>query len=146
MIAAQLRQHALPNALLAVPLVESGYRNLAQGPNPQHGAGIWMFVKPAAKRFGLQVEGRDQRLDIAAETTAAMKMFASLHTEFGNWGFVLLAYNGGSALVHKAVREQGVTDALTATRLGYQNDPNYVPRVMAAIIVVNNTRRLGLQD
>lgn len=147
MISAQLRQHALPSALLAVPLVESGYRNIAQGPNPRHGAGIWMFVKPAAKRFGLDVEqGRDQRLDVAAETAAAMKMFSSLHAEFSNWGFVLLAYNGGSALVRRAISEKGVTDALTATRLGYQNDPNYVPRVMAAIIVLNNTRRLGLQD
>jgi beta-lactamase regulating signal transducer with metallopeptidase domain len=147
MISARLREHALPAALLAVPLVESGYRNLAQGNDARHGAGLWMFIAPTARRFGLEVKpGRDQRLDVKAETTAAMEMFSTLHAEFGNWGLTLLSYNAGSALVRKALTAKGVTDAFTAARAGYQNDTDYVARVMAAIIVLNNVQRLDLQD
>jgi beta-lactamase regulating signal transducer with metallopeptidase domain len=145
LIATRLAEHGLPAELLAVPLVESGYRNLAQSPNPRHGAGIWMFIKPTARRFGLSVEaGQDERLNIASETEAAMRMFSSLHAEFGDWSFALLAYNGGSELARRAVRNTGATDAFFAARQGYENDSGYVARVTAAVIVLKNSERLQI--
>lgn len=146
LITAQLTRHALPRELLAVPLVESGYRNLAQGPDARHGAGIWMFIEPTARRFGLTVEdAQDQRLDVASETEAAMRMFSTLHAEFDDWSFALLAYNGGSDLVRRAVRDTGATDAFRAAEHGYENDPRYVARVTAAVIVLKNSKRLQLR-
>jgi len=143
LIAARLAEHGLPSELLAVPLIESGYRNLAQSPNPRHGAGIWMFIKPTARRFGLSVEaGQDERLNIASETEAAARMFSSLHAEFGDWSFALLAYNIGSAQVHRAVRKTGATDAFFAAGHGFENDPGYLARVTAAVIVLKNSQRL----
>jgi membrane-bound lytic murein transglycosylase D len=145
LISARLAQHGLPQELLAVPLVESGYRNLAQSDNPRHGAGIWQFIKPTARQYGLKVEeGQDERLNIASETDAAMKMFANLHAEFGDWSFALLAYNAGSWRVWQGIREVGATDAFMAAQHGYENDRGYVPRVMAAIIVLKNLHRLQL--
>jgi beta-lactamase regulating signal transducer with metallopeptidase domain len=145
LISARLAEHGLPAELLAVPLVESGYRNLAQGANPPHSAGIWQFIRPTARRFGLAVEaGQDERLNVASETEAAMRMFSSLHQEFGDWGFALLAFNGGSDLVHRAVRDAGATDAFLAAEYGYENDRGYVARVTAAAIVLKNSRRLQL--
>ena len=145
LISARLTQHGLPSELLAVPLVESGYRNLAQGANPQHGAGIWMFIKPTARHFGLTVETwRDERLDVASETEAAMRMFSGLHSEFGDWSFALLAYNGGSDLVRRAVRDGGAPDAFWAAQQGYENDRGYLARVTAAVIVLKNMHRLQL--
>jgi membrane-bound lytic murein transglycosylase D len=56
----ELKWHALPTELLAVPLVESGYRNLAPKIGP--GAGLWMFVVPTARGNGLEVSAdRDER-------------------------------------------------------------------------------------
>lgn len=145
LIAARLAEHGLPSELMAVPLVESGYRNLAQSPNPRHGAGIWMFIEPTARRFGLSVEaGQDERLDIASETEAAMRMFSSLHAEFGDWSFTLLAYNGGSEMARRAVRNAGATDAFMATQHGFENDAGYLARVMAAVIVLKNSQRLAI--
>jgi membrane-bound lytic murein transglycosylase D len=147
MISAQLRQKGLPLELLAVPLVESGYRNFATGPEERDSAGIWMFIVPTAKRFGLTIaDGRDERLDVASETQAALKMLSDLHTEFGDWGLALLAYNGGTALVKRAINEGGATDAFMAARMGYENDPGYIERISAALIVLKNRRRLGLPD
>lgn len=146
-IAARLTEHGLPKELLAVPLVESGYRNLEQAPNARYGAGIWMFIKPTARRFGLTVEGaNDERLNVASETEAAMRMFSKLHAEFGDWSFALLAYNGGSDLVHRAVRDAGATDAFLAAEHGYENERGYVARVTAAVIVLKNSSQLRLTE
>jgi beta-lactamase regulating signal transducer with metallopeptidase domain len=145
LISARLAQHGLPGELLAVPLVESGYRNIPQGPNARHGAGIWMFIRPTAQRFGLTVErDQDERLDVAAETEAAMQMFSALYAEFGDWSLALLAYNAGADLVRRAVRETGVRDAFAAAERGYENDPGYVARVTAAVIVLRNSSQLQL--
>jgi beta-lactamase regulating signal transducer with metallopeptidase domain len=144
LISHRLAQYGLPQELLAVPIAESGYRNLPQGdPNP--GAGIWQFIKPTARRYGLEVEaGRDERLNVASETEAAMKMFSNLHAEFGDWSFALLAYNAGSWRVWQGIREVGARDAFMAAQHGYENDRGYVPRVMAAVIVLKNMHRLQL--
>jgi membrane-bound lytic murein transglycosylase D len=139
MIEARLWRHGLPAELLAVPLVESGYRNLAQGENPAHGAGLWMFIKPTARAFGLTVdETRDDRLNRELETDAAMRMFSQLYGEFADWNLALLAYNGGTKLVRKGMDESGSRDAFELTRRGYQNDPGYLARTMAAVIVLRN--------
>jgi membrane-bound lytic murein transglycosylase D len=84
-------------------------------------------------------------LNVASETEAAMRMFSNLHAEFGDWSFALLAYNGGSDLVRRAVRDAGATDAFRAAEHGYENDPRYVARVTAAAIVLKNSSRLQLR-
>jgi hypothetical protein len=138
-ISEQLARHQMPLELLAVPLVEAGYRNQPQGPDPRHGAGLWMFIAPTARRFGLTVEaGRDDRLDVAAETRAAIRLFSELHREFDDWGLALLAYNAGSARVERAIDQSGSRDVWTLIARGHQNDLGYVPRVMAAILVLKN--------
>jgi membrane-bound lytic murein transglycosylase D len=139
LLSQQLAGHGMPLELLAVPLAEAGYRNLPQDGNPRHGAGLWMFVAPTARAFGLRVDSqRDERLDVAAETGAAIRLFSSLHREFDDWGLALLAYNAGSARVERAIVQTGSRDVWTLIDRGYENDPDYVPRVMAAILILEN--------
>jgi membrane-bound lytic murein transglycosylase D len=143
LISGRLAHFGLPPELLAVPIVESGYRNLRQGTNPAHGAGVWMFIKPTARSFGLTVEAaQDDRLDVALETDAALRMLSRLHAEFDDWGLALLAYNGGRELVKRGIRETGSRDAYQLVRKGYENDSGYVPRTMAAVIVLRNADAL----
>lgn len=143
MIEAKLWRYGLPMELLAVPLVESGYRNLRQEENPVRAAGLWQFIRPTARAFGLTVDDtRDDRLDPQLETDAAVKMFSQLYSEFADWNLALLAYNGGARLVRKGIDESGSRDAFHLTQRGYQNDPRYLPRVMAAIIVLRNEHLL----
>ena len=138
----KLDQLGLPAELLAVPLVESGYRNRPQDGNPRHGAGIWMFIAPTARTFGLQVDAtEDDRLNPALETDAATRLLSQLMAEFGDWNLALLAFNGGSDFVNRSMQEAGTRDAFELTRLGYENDPRYLARVMATIIVMKNASR-----
>ena len=141
MIADKLSRGGLPLELLAVPLVESGYRNRPQDANPRHGAGLWMFIGSSARAYGLTVdETRDDRLDPALETDAAVQYFSKLSADFGDWGLALLAYNTGSSFVHQAISGAGTYDAFELARRDFQNDPHYVARVMAAIIVMKNAQ------
>jgi len=134
-----LLRHDLPLELLAVPLVEGGYRNQPQGADPRHGAGLWMFIAPTARRFGLTVDAhRDDRLDVAAETDAAMRHLSGLYHQFNDWGLALLAFNAGSARVERAIAQTGSRDVWTLIARGHENDAGYVPRVMAAILILEN--------
>jgi len=139
LIAEQIARHDLPLELLAVPLVESGYRNLPQSSTEKRGAGVWMFIQSTARRFGLIVDSQnDDRLDVAAETVAAMRLLGSLYKQYGDWGLALLAYNAGSKQVDKAIRETGSRDVWEITAHGHENDKDYLPRVMAAVLVIKN--------
>jgi beta-lactamase regulating signal transducer with metallopeptidase domain len=143
LITQRLYQRGLPAELLAVPLVESGYRNRPQDANPRHGAGIWMFIEPTARTMSLTIDGtRDDRLNLALETDAATQLLSRLNAEFGDWGLALLAYNGGSAFVDRSIRETGTRDAFEIAQLGYERDPHYLARVMATIILMKNARLL----
>ena len=71
----ELQKYGLPSALAAVPLVESGYQNRPQRSGV--GAGLWMFIRSTARRYGLEVSGQhDERLNVSTETRAAAQMFA----------------------------------------------------------------------
>lgn len=139
LIEAKLAQYGLPSALMAVPLVESGYRNLPATSKVGNGAGVWMFIAPTARRYALRVdEQMDERLNVAAETDAAMRMLADLHRHFGDWNLALLAYNVGNATVERGIREMGSRDAWSIAGQGYENDYDYLPRVMAGILILSN--------
>jgi len=138
-ISEQLERYGLPPELIAVPLVESGYRNLPAGKDPRHGAGLWMFVESTARRLGLEVtESKDERLSVQEETTAAMRLLSSLQLRFHEWNLTLLAYNTGQRRVERGISETGSTDAWDLVGRGYENDPNYLPRVMAVILIIRN--------
>lgn len=138
-----LDQYQLPHELLAVPLVESGYRNLPDDGNASHGAGIWMFTAGTAREFGLRVNATvDERLDVTLETDAAMRVLGGLNLQFRDWGLALLGYNAGPRFVTKAISQVGSRDVWQLIREGYENDPRYVASVMAVALIMQNPSSL----
>jgi beta-lactamase regulating signal transducer with metallopeptidase domain len=137
----QLGRYGLPSQLRVVPFTESGYQNLPA--RTGRGAGMWMFVAPTARRYGLAVSAqRDERLDVAAETGAAMRMFSDLRRRFGNWPLALMAYNAGSAQVDAAMHATRTRDAWALYRAGYGNDPDYLARTTALMLILAHPRLL----
>ena len=127
-----LHRYDLPMALAAVPLTESGYRNLgaadADGTVTDSlapgipGRGLWMFIPETARTYGLTVaDTRDDRLDPVAETDAAMRLLSDLYTEFGDWPLALAGYNQGAAHVRAAIQTGGTEDAWALRRAGLLN-------------------------
>ena len=139
LITTAIARYGLPAELMAVPLVESGYRNLPPSDNSRQGAGLWMFIEPTARRFGLAIDGDiDERLDVALETDAAMRMLGGLHERFDDWGLALLAYNAGERMVEEAMRATGLRDPWQAIERGFENDADYLARVMAIALIMKN--------
>lgn len=135
MIDAKLQQYKLPIELLAVPIVESGYQNM----NSSQGAGIWMFIKNTARRYGLRVDAQhDDRFNTDLETVAAMRYLGSNYTRFNDWLLAIVAYNAGETSVQDGIDATGSRDAWTLIDQGYDGDKDYLAQVMAAAIILKN--------
>ncbi|MCB9742484.1 MAG: transglycosylase SLT domain-containing protein [Alphaproteobacteria bacterium] len=129
-----LARHGVPLALLAVPLVESGWRNLPASANPMGAAGLWQFIPPTAKDYGLVVEGEvDERLDPALASDAAARLLADLHHRFDDWGLALAAYNVGAQRVELAMKAQQTRDVHALIASGAL--PDYANAVYAAALL-----------
>jgi beta-lactamase regulating signal transducer with metallopeptidase domain len=142
-ISEKIAQYGLPNELLAIPIVESGYQNLKQNSNPGHGAGIWMFIESTAREFGLRIDEQvDDRLDVQKETDAAMRLLASNHLKFQDWGLAVLSYNTGRRTVRNGIEATGSRDPWTLIQAGYENDKGYLASVIAAALIIKNPSSL----
>lgn len=142
LISKKIARHKLPQELLAVPLVESGYQNIHS--ERGWGSGLWMFVKPTAKSFGLKVNDRtDQRLNVKLSTEAALKYLKSNHKMFKDWQLALLAYNMGEYRTKAAIKSTKTRDAWKLIRKGHHGDKEYLAKVMAVVIIMKNQNVLN---
>jgi membrane-bound lytic murein transglycosylase D len=139
-ISGEIERYKHPKQLLAVPLIESGYRNL---PEKEHqlprmtiqSAGLWQFIRQTARNYGLRVGGKVyDRQDVKLSTDAAMRYLARNHDEFKHWYLSLAAYNQGEGFVRNAIAKGGTRDAFKLIEQGHLGD--YLVHLMAAAIVV----------
>lgn len=143
LVGEQIRKYGLPEEIMALPLIESGYQNLPESRNSAwptwKAAGVWQFVRETARNYGLVVnEQRDDRLNVELETDAAMRYLQSNYLRFKDWPLATLAYNMGENAVQKGMNALGSKDAWTLIRKGYQGDKDYLPKLMAAILIMKN--------
>ncbi len=144
MIEAKLVQYNAPKELMAIALVESGYKNLPQSPNKSWGAGLWMFIESTAKRYGMRVDSVvDERLNPEVETDAAMRYLTSNNLWFSDWLLAIQAYNTGENTVQKAIDSSGTKDVWTLIRAGLPTDKDYLARVMAVVLILKNPEILN---
>lgn len=139
MIESKLEQANLPIELLAVPLVESGYRNEAY--SSMKAAGIWQFIASTARRCGLKVNSRvDERRNPVRLTDAAVCYYTKLHAIFQNWHVALAAYNFGEHHMVRAISTAGHNDVFRLGREGQlgREGKNYLSKIMAGMIILKN--------
>ena len=135
----KIKEYGVPMEFLAIPLVESGYRNLNQNTNEFRGAGLWMFIPSTARAFGLTVsEEVDERMDIDILTDAAMRYLQANERRFDDWQLSVLAYNIGEQNVQKSIEKAGSRDVWDVSRAFFRNGNNYYAEFMAAVIIMKN--------
>jgi membrane-bound lytic murein transglycosylase D len=135
MVERKMRQYGVPSALLAVPFVESAWRNLKPQP-PDTGVGLWQFVGPTARAYGLRVDANvDERLEPAKATDAAMRLLAAHRRRFRSWALSVVAYNGGEGATRRAIARVG-RDPWKVVAAGAETERGYLAKVFAAALVL----------
>lgn len=146
MIRAVFRSHGLPEELAYVAMIESGFNPLAVS---RAGAkGLWQFMAPTARRYGLQVDRWvDERLDPEKSTVAAARYLRDLFEQFGSWFLAKAAYNAGELKVARAIVRSGTTDfwSLTRSRILREETKRFVPSILAAMVIGQNPERYGFE-
>ena len=145
-IQSELTKNNLPHELLAIPLVESGYQPLDQSKNPVQAAGIWQFIPQTATKFGLVVnEARDDRLNTALSTKAAMSYLTDLHDQFNSWGLAVVSYEYGEDNIAMYMKEAHSQDVWTIARSSYvpKTMTKFVATFDASLIIMKNPSLLG---
>ncbi|MBT3312853.1 MAG: LysM peptidoglycan-binding domain-containing protein [Desulfobacterales bacterium] len=145
-ITAELKEAGLPESLLWLPLIESGFKSHAL--SKARALGLWQFIPSTGYKFGLKRDRYiDERLDPDKATTAAIQYLKELHQIFGDWTTVLAAYNCGEGRVLRIIRSQNVNYLDNFWDL-YQRLPRetarYVPKFLATLHIINNLEKYGL--
>ena len=71
-------------------------------------------------------------------TDAALRYLKHNRKIYDSWLLSLLAYNLGEKAVTRAIEKLGTRDPWKLIRGGIENDPDYLPRIMATVIVLKN--------
>ncbi len=148
MIRAALRREGMPEDLLYLAMIESGF-----DPSARSGAGavgLWQFVSRTGEEYGLhQDHWVDMRMDPEAATSAGAHYLGALHTRFGTWELAFAAYNMGYGALLRSIRKYDTNDYWQLSHLEAAlpfETSLYVSKVMACAIVGRNLERFGLGD
>jgi membrane-bound lytic murein transglycosylase D len=145
MISKVLRDEGVPQDLIYLAVAESGFQ--PQVVNARSGAGgMWQFM-PTQGVYGLSRNSYyDERFDPEKSSIAYAKYMKMLHNQFGDWYLAMAAYNWGAGNVQRAVMRTGYADFWELYRRNSlpQETKNYVPGIIAAIIMAKNPQQYGL--
>jgi membrane-bound lytic murein transglycosylase D len=144
MISKNLRDAGVPQDLIYLAVAESGFQ--PQALNAKSGAGgMWQFMPTGA--YGLSRNGWfDERFDPQKSSIAYAKYMKTLYDQFGDWYLAMAAYDWGPGNVQRAVMRTGYADFWELYRRGVLpgETKNYVPGIIAAIIMAKNPEQYGL--
>ncbi|HSB51430.1 MAG TPA: transglycosylase SLT domain-containing protein [Dissulfurispiraceae bacterium] len=139
-----LREKKLPEELVFLPFVESGFNVNAY--STAKAVGPWQFIEATAKRYGLVVDWwRDERRDPVKSTEAAAEYLSDLYSMFGSWHLALAAYNAGEGRIMRALKKTNADDywSLLQTTQIRDETKEYVPRFFAAKKIAHSPEDFG---
>ena len=147
MMASILRQEGLPEDLVYLSLIESGFSLHAL--SRAKALGPWQFIKTTGLRYGLKINSwLDERKDPVKATRAAAAYLKDLHLQFGEWFLAAAAYNAGERKVEKAVQRYRTDDFWNLSQKTYLKSEtrNYVPKFIAAAMIASTPEKYGFGE
>ncbi len=146
MIQKVMAEEGVPQDLIYLAVAESGFQPRVV--NHKYGAGgMWQFLPHG--NYGLTRNGYvDERFDPEKSTRAYARYMKFLYDQLGDWYLAMAAYDWGAGNVQRAVEKTGYADFWELYRRN--NLPgetkNYVPEILAAIIIANNPHQYGFDE
>ncbi len=138
------REKKLPEDLVYVAMIESGLRMNAV--SRSRAVGPWQFMAATAETYGLKMDSWvDERRDPVKATYAAAEYLEDLYRRFGSWPLALASYNAGAGRIERALFQSpdNGLPGLYDSRLLRRETRNYVPRLLAAVIIARNPEQYG---
>lgn len=143
-----LRENGLPEDLVYIALIESGFSPRAH--SHANAVGYWQFIRSTGKRYGLHLDSFiDERRDPVLSTRAAAEYFKTLYNMFGSWHLAMASYNVGEGRVKRAVTRYYTRDfwqLIKKRRSLPVETKNYVPKFIAAAMIAKDPAKYGFTD
>lgn len=136
-----LTKYNIPPEFLFLSMAESEF--LTRAYSVKKASGLWQFMPPAAKQYGLRIdEFVDERRDLIKATEAAAKYLSNLYKKFGKWYLAAIAYNCGDGKLSKAIENAGSDElsVLLDPKMTYipKESRLYIRRIVALAMMGND--------
>ena len=137
------KEEGVPENVAWLGQVESAWKPSAL--SSAAASGLWQFIPGTGSRFGLQRTAHvDERNSFDEATRASARYLKFLANRYGgNWELAMAAYNCGEGNVDRAIRRAGVSNFWLAYPYLPQETRNYVPNILATILIANNPNQYG---
>ena len=146
MIQRVLAEEGVPQDLIYLAVAESGFQPQAVNRRSRAG-GMWQFMPHG--EYGLERNAYvDERFDPEKSTRAYARYMKFLYDQLGDWYLAMAAYDHGAGNMQRAVQKTGYADfwELYKRHELPSETQNYVPEILAAIIVANHPDQYGFND
>jgi membrane-bound lytic murein transglycosylase D len=139
------KEEGVPQDIAWLGQVESAWSPVAR--SWAAAVGLWQFIPGTGARYGLQQNFYvDDRSSFEKATRASARYLKWLAARYdGNWELAMAAYNSGEGRIDSAIARSGYADfwEIYARGLIPQETRNYVPNILATIIIAKNPEKYG---
>ena len=146
MIQRVLAEEGVPQDLIYLAVAESGFNPRAVNRRSRAG-GMWQFMPSSV--YGLARNSYvDERFDPEKSTRAYARYMKFLYDELGDWYLAMAAYDHGAGNIQREVQKTGYADFWELYKRNElpRETGNYVPEILAAIIIANHPHQYGFDD
>jgi len=146
MIQRVLADEGVPQDLIYLAVAESGFNPRAMNPRSRAG-GMWQFMPTG--QYGLARNAYvDERFDPEKSTRAYARYMKFIYDQLGDWYLAMAAYDHGAGNIQREVQRTGYADfwELYKRHELPTETANYVPQILAAIIIANHPTQYGFDE
>jgi membrane-bound lytic murein transglycosylase D len=146
MIQRVMAEEGVPQDLIYLAVAESGFNPRAMNAH-SHAGGMWQFMPYG--NYGLARNAYvDERFDPEKSTRAYARYMKFIYDQLGDWYLSMAGYDWGSGNVQRAVQKTGYADFWELYKRNNlpAETKNYVPEILAAIIIANHPTQYGFDD
>ncbi len=143
-----LRREGLPEELVYLAMIESGFRLHAR--SIASAVGPWQFMPATGRRYSLRIDKWvDERRDPVKATVAAAMYLKDLYGMFnGDWHLATAGYNAGENKIMRAMDKYDTSDFWELSKGSYlkRETKEYVPKLLAAAIIAKEPAKYGFAE
>ena len=137
-----LKENGLPDDIKYIAFAESALRPHAG--SSKGAMGFWQFMADTGRKYGLRIdEYVDERRNIFASTTAAIRYFNELYQKFGSWELAAAAYNMGEEGLTAEILEQD-TNNYYQLYLPLETQ-RYIFRILSVKLILLDPEKYGFK-